>query len=119
MGKTRAEPVGLAVLVDFDEWSRMPLERRRVYYSGRVQGVGFRITSQQLARSFEVVGFVRNLDDGRVELVAEGETTELDSFLNTILDTFGEQIQAARTESLSLGVPELQGFTIRETHYGS
>ena len=53
--------------------SGMPRERRRVVFSGRVQGVGFRFTCQSLARGFDVAGYVRNLADGRVELVAEGE----------------------------------------------
>ncbi len=52
----------------------MPIERRRVFYSGRVQGVGFRFISQGLARDFQVSGSVRNLADGRVELLAQGNT---------------------------------------------
>jgi len=91
----------------------MPLERRRVYYSGRVQGVGFRFTSQHLAQSFEISGYVRNLDDGRVEVVAEGETAELQSFLDSIRDAIGDKIQDTRSESLTPGEPELRGFTIR------
>ena len=51
----------------------MPLERRRVLYSGQVQGVGFRATCRWLAGGFDIVGYVRNLPDGRVEVVAEGE----------------------------------------------
>ena len=58
----------------------MPRVRRRVHFSGRVQGVGFRFTCQSLARGFDVAGHVRNLADGRVELVAEGESSELDAF---------------------------------------
>src|SRR5207245_6186322 len=46
---------------------------RHVYYSGQVQGVGFRYTAQQLAAGFAVSGFVRNLPNGDVELVAEGD----------------------------------------------
>ena len=91
----------------------MPLERRRVYYSGRVQGVGFRFTAQHLAQSFDVSGFVRNLDDGRVELVAEGESTEVQLLLDSIHHAIGDKIHAARTESLPVGEPELQGFEIR------
>ena len=49
----------------------MPRERRHVWFSGRVQGVGFRYTCQTLARGFDVAGLVRNLADGRVELVVE------------------------------------------------
>ncbi|MCU0876197.1 MAG: acylphosphatase [Pirellulaceae bacterium] len=61
-------------------------ERVRVLYSGRVQGVGFRWTVQHLSQGFVVTGFVRNLDDGNVELVAEGEAAELDRFRATIAE---------------------------------
>ena len=50
----------------------MSRERRRIYYSGRVQGVGFRFSTQRLASGFAVAGSVKNLRDGRVEVVAEG-----------------------------------------------
>jgi acylphosphatase len=53
------------------------MERVTVFYSGRVQGVGFRVTVRQIARGFDVTGAVRNLFDGRVELVAEGEKGEV------------------------------------------
>ncbi len=48
----------------------------QVFYSGRVQGVGFRYSVRKVANEFEVTGSVRNLADGRVELVAEGNTDE-------------------------------------------
>jgi len=51
-----------------------------IWYSGRVQGVGFRITAQRIATGYEVTGSVRNLPDGRVELVAEGGQDELEAF---------------------------------------
>ena len=51
-----------------------------VFYSGRVQGVGFRYAVKSLTPGFEVTGTIRNLADGRVELVAEGEHAELDAF---------------------------------------
>jgi acylphosphatase len=56
--------------------------RRRmiVVYSGQVQGVGFRYTAKTAATGFEVTGVVRNLPDGRVELVAEGRRGELEAF---------------------------------------
>ena len=60
------------------------MKRLQVYFQGRVQGVGFRYTVQHIARSYKVTGFVRNLHDGRVELVAEGEESELERFLNEI-----------------------------------
>jgi acylphosphatase len=55
--------------------------RREVFYSGRVQGVGFRWTVRHIAQSHAVTGFVKNLEDGRVQLVVEGATAELDRLL--------------------------------------
>jgi acylphosphatase len=51
-----------------------------IWYSGHVQGVGFRLTARHVAAGYEVVGTVKNLPDGRVELVAEGEREELEAF---------------------------------------
>jgi acylphosphatase len=51
-----------------------------VFYSGRVQGIGFRHTAKQVATGYEVTGTVRNLPDGRVELIAEGLREELEAF---------------------------------------
>jgi acylphosphatase len=59
-------------------------KRVHVFYAGRVQGVGFRFTVRELACGYEVTGFVRNLVDGRVELVAEGAESELRDFLEAI-----------------------------------
>jgi len=56
----------------------------RVHYEGRVQGVGFRYTVKNLAREFEVSGTVANLPDGRVELLASGDSDEVDAFLEAI-----------------------------------
>ena len=63
------------------------LNRRRlnIFYSGRVQGVGFRYTVKTVAAGFEIAGTVRNLPDGRVELIAEGTREELAAFRDAIL----------------------------------
>ena len=59
-------------------------KRARVYYSGRVQGIGFRYTAREVACGYEVTGFVRNLPDGRVEMAAEGDEEEVAAFLDAI-----------------------------------
>ena len=56
----------------------------QIVYSGRVQGVGFRYTAKTVAAGFEVTGNVRNLPDGRVELIAEGAREELEAFRDAI-----------------------------------
>ena len=61
--------------------------RMTIYYSGRVQGVGFRVTACHVATGFEVTGYVVNLDDGRVHLVAEGERGELEAFRTAVRDS--------------------------------
>lgn len=57
---------------------------RKVFYEGRVQGVGFRWTVREIASGFDICGTVRNLDDGRVELCASGDAAEVDAFLLAI-----------------------------------
>ena len=59
-------------------------KRAHVFYAGRVQGVGFRLTAEETAQSSGVVGWVKNLRDGRVELVAEAEEETLQRFLDAI-----------------------------------
>lgn len=60
---------------------------RQVFYEGRVQGVGFRYTVKNLARGFDVTGWVRNLADGRVELQCGGERDEVEAFLAAIAES--------------------------------
>jgi acylphosphatase len=60
---------------------------RQVYYEGRVQGVGFRYTCKNLARGYDVVGWVCNLHDGRVELQCSGAVEEVEGFLEAIAES--------------------------------
>ncbi len=55
-----------------------------VHFEGRVQGVGFRYTVSRLARELNVTGFVQNLPDGRVRLVAEGDAQELERLISSV-----------------------------------
>lgn len=70
-------------------------QRREVFYSGHVQGVGFRYTARSIAERFDVTGYVMNLPDGRVHLVAEGTKAELDAFVEEIARKMRAYIDAA------------------------
>jgi acylphosphatase len=59
----------------------------QAFYEGRVQGVGFRYTARRIAAGFDVAGYVRNLADGRVELVASGDEEEVDGFLEALRES--------------------------------
>jgi len=84
----------------------------RVHYEGRVQGVGFRWAARNLAMEYDVSGTVKNLPDGRVELVARGDGEEVDDFLTAIADSaLAGHITSAHQEEIEL--PEApRGFQI-------
>jgi acylphosphatase len=73
-------------------------ERVVVHYSGHVQGVGFRFTTRRIAVRHPVNGFVQNLPDGRVLLVAEGPRDELNRFLEEIQSFLGRHIDQASVQ---------------------
>ncbi|HEX8198954.1 MAG TPA: acylphosphatase [Isosphaeraceae bacterium] len=91
----------------------MPTERRRVWYEGRVQGVGFRYTARRLAGGFPVSGYVRNLADGRVELLAEGDVADVAAFLDAIAREMGHFIRGVDSRTEPSDEPLPRGFTIR------
>jgi acylphosphatase len=92
----------------------MALERRRVTYEGRVQGVGFRYTAARLAPGFGVSGSVRNLPDGRVELEAQAEPDRLRGFLGAIRSELGSKIHRESEEERPADPGESPGdFQIR------
>ena len=83
-----------------------------IFYSGSVQGVGFRYTVKTVAAGFEVVGIVRNLIDGRVELVVEGPREELEAFRAAIPDAgLGHFIRNEEVK-WSEATSEFRGFEI-------
>jgi len=58
--------------------------QKTVRFTGRVQGVGFRYTVCRVAKRFDVTGYVKNLPDGRVELLAEADANTLEQFINAV-----------------------------------
>ena len=91
----------------------MSTVRHRVYYSGRVQGVGFRYTSQRLADEHAVAGYVRNLPDGRVELVAEGNPKAVEGLFAAIRRQMHGYIRDIEVVNEPPDDPPLAEFTIR------
>ncbi|MFH0962751.1 MAG: acylphosphatase [Planctomycetota bacterium] len=76
----------------------MASARLKVTFRGTVQGVGFRYTACEVAEGFEVAGYVKNMRDGSVEMVAEGEKEELLSFRGAILDRMGGYVRGQEEE---------------------
>lgn len=86
---------------------------KKILYSGRVQGVGFRYTTKQIASGFDVTGIVKNLPDGRVELVANAfDAEELDAFLAAIDESsLGSLIKEREVSSIT-SPAGMRGFVI-------
>src|SRR5262245_38995741 len=91
-------------------WPLMNRCRLNVFYAGTVQGVGFRYTVKSLARGFDVAGTVRNLPDGRVELVAEGARDELGAFQQAIRESELGHFIRKEEVSWSEAATGLRGF---------
>ncbi len=87
-------------------------ERREIFFRGRVQGVGFRFTVRRIAAGLDVTGFVRNLPDGRVQVVAEGKPAELDRLLEEIAAAMQSNI-VDTDMSRQQASAEFSGFVIR------
>lgn len=88
------------------------MKKVQVIYSGRVQGVGFRFTAIHLAKEFNATGWVRNLPNGDVEVVAEADNKSLTQFLNSLEDRMSGYIQA-KDISWSESKNEFSAFDIR------
>jgi acylphosphatase len=83
-----------------------------VFFSGRVQGVGFRYQTLQVAKEFEISGWVANLPDGRVQLEAEGQPAEVKDFIAAVRDRMEGHIRKVE-QSATTRPPQYAGFTIR------
>jgi acylphosphatase len=87
------------------------LIRQLVYFQGHVQGVGFRMTARRLAADHGVTGYVRNLADGRVELVAEGSKSEVGRYVDRLRETMAGYVRHSDVHSLP-STGEFDEFTI-------
>lgn len=89
------------------------MERRlHLYYSGSVQGVGFRYTAERAATSLGINGWVRNLPDGRVEIMCEGREADLNNFMEELKGAFKEHIRDVELRR-SDASGEFDGFNIK------
>ncbi len=110
--------VDSAVIAHHDESTQMSSEssaaavRQRVTYRGRVQGVGFRAMVADIAGRRPVVGYVMNLPDGGVELVAQGALAAVEEFEAAIGRMFARNIRSAEVETLPAG-DEFSEFSVR------
>lgn len=89
------------------------MQRRRVIVHGRVQGVGFRWSTQDEATRRGITGWVANRDDDTVQVVIEGETAAIDA----MIDWLRRGPRAARVAGLDITVEEpegLSGFDVRQ-----
>lgn len=90
------------------------MKATRVFYEGKVQGVGFRWSTRKIAQGFDVTGAVRNLPDGRVELQVSGEADEVKAFLQDIRDSgLAGHIASEQVDEITVPTP-FKGFQIVE-----
>lgn len=82
-----------------------------VFFTGRVQGVGFRYTTLQVAREYDVAGYVKNLVDGRVQLEAEGRTEEVEAFITALEERMHGYVRKTERSSEKRSA-QFRGFTI-------
>ena len=85
----------------------------QVFYEGSVQGVGFRWTVRNLAKGFDVTGWIRNLIDGRVEMQVSGAEDEVRAFLEAIMESELRAHIRKQNETRLAGPVEARGFEIR------
>ena len=83
-----------------------------VYFAGRVQGVGFRFTTVNVSRGFAVTGFVQNMPDGRVRLVAEGSREQVRAFLDAVAGELAGHIHST-DETSTVATGEFARFDTR------
>lgn len=84
---------------------------KHIFFSGRVQGVGFRFAAHRIANRYQLTGFVRNTADGRVEVLVQGGGDDVKNCLGDIEETFGNYIREVEIEEIPPR-PQYQRFQI-------
>lgn len=87
---------------------------KRVVFAGRVQGVGFRVTTREIARNYPVKGYVRNQSDGTVEVIVTGSEDDIREFINAVTRRFQGNITSV-TETRSIIDQQFDAFEIERT----
>ena len=88
------------------------LHHENVYFSGHVQGVGFRYAVLQVAKEYDVAGFVANLADGRVHLAAEGQAGDVAAFIDAVQERMHGFVRKSERNASRLPA-QFTGFVIR------
>lgn len=101
------EAIPLAVLS-----TTYPMKRAHLIYSGRVQGVGFRFTTEEIARSLGVSGWIRNLPSGEVEVLVQAPESAIEDLMKRVSDRFGRYIKEVKIDWESAG-ENSEGFEVR------
>lgn len=83
-----------------------------VFFSGHVQGVGFRYSVLQVAKEFEVAGYVSNLADGRVQLEVEGSAGDVAAFVEAVYEKMHGYIRKMERTNRRRE-PQFRGFVIK------
>ena len=89
----------------------MELTARKIVFSGRVQGVGFRFTALNIANRCQLKGYVRNIPNGEVEMLAQGSVEMIDECVRDLQDSFAGSISHIDTEEATPN-PKFTDFRI-------
>jgi acylphosphatase len=84
---------------------------RHIIFVGRVQGVGFRFTAHRIANRHQLTGFVRNLSNGTVEMLAQGTSDDIDDCIQDLKEYYSGYIRELKIEEIPPD-PQLTDFRI-------
>ena len=89
----------------------MATAAKNVIFSGTVQGIGFRFTVSRIATRYDLAGYVKNLPDGSVEMLVQGENSEIECLVEDVKDSFKGYIRGCKINPVPFN-PGLVEFEI-------